>query len=460
MESSRSRQSPDLYQRIAAEAATHLPRGAQVLIAFSGGLDSTVLLHALAATSERQDWRLHCAHVHHGLSPNADRWAAHCAAVAAGLRMPFSMHRVTVDRHSPDGLECAARKARYLALHAQAAVVAADAVLTAHHADDQAETMLHNMVRGAGLLGLAGMPVWQPATSGQPARCRPMLGLSRQALEACALENGLVWIEDESNADCRLARNYLRHTVMPALSGRWPRAAETLAGAARRLAEAQGLLDGLADTDAVALALQGEWGTSWSVEGLRALDPARRRNLLRRLLRQAGARSLPAEAWLDEWLRQLLAAQVDSECPVSHAGVAGFAHRARFWLLPGVDPLSPVPWLGATVVPWGAGRLQFKQAVGEGLSQAALAGASTQLRVRAPGDRIRRGPGRPRAGVKQIAQECGMPPWLRDRAPILVADGEPVWMPGCVPAEPWRAAPGEAGWLPVWTPCVPQSTAD
>ncbi|MFZ5505810.1 MAG: tRNA lysidine(34) synthetase TilS, partial [Pseudomonadota bacterium] len=228
MESSRSRRSPDLYARIAANTAAHLADGAQLLIGFSGGLDSTVLLHALAAARDAHRWRLACAHVHHGLSPNADAWADHCAAQAAALGIPFSLHRVQVDTASPDGLECAARDARYRALNAQAQTLGADALLTAHHADDQAETLLHNMVRGAGLLGLAGMPVWRPATPARPAQLRPLLGLARSALEACAIEHGLVWMDDESNADTRYARNYLRREVMPRLSARWPRAAETM----------------------------------------------------------------------------------------------------------------------------------------------------------------------------------------------------------------------------------------
>lgn len=460
MENSRSRPSPDLFDRIAALTAAHLPPGARLLVGFSGGLDSTVLLHALAAARAAQGWQLHCAHVHHGLSPNADDWATHCAAQAAGLGVPFALHRVDVDRDSPEGPESAARNARYAALATEASTVGADALLTAHHADDQAETMLHNLVRGAGLLGLAGMPEWRPASAGRPAQLRPLLGLSRQALESCAQMHGLSWIVDESNADLRYARNYVRRMVMPGLSVRWPRAAETLAGAARRLAEAQTLLDGLADADAAGLVRQGEWGPHWSIDGLRGLDPARRRNLLRRLLRQAGARALPNEAWLDEWVRQLLDARADAECPARHAGVAGFAHRGAFWLLPDVMPSSPVDWPDAPAMDWGAGALRFTPSTGAGLSQQALSGVRTQWRVRAPGDRIRRGPGRPRASVKQIAQECGMPPWLRDRAPILTVDGQAVWMPGCDPAEPWRAGPGEPGCLPSWTPCVAQSTPE
>lgn len=460
MENSRSRLSPDPFDRVAAAVAAQvsavLPDGAPLLLACSGGLDSTVLLHALAGTGR---WRLSCAHVHHGLSPNAETWAQHCAAEAASLGLPFALHRVEVALDSPDGIECAAREARYRVLDAQALSQGAAALLTAHHADDQAETLLHNLVRGAGLMGLAGMPAWRPSAPGRPAQLRPMLALSRSVLEAAARARGLSWVEDESNADTRYARNYLRAEVMPVLSSRWPRTAETLAGAARRLAEAQGLLDGLADADASALAATTAWGQAWSIDGLRALEPARQRNLLRRLLRLQGARTAPTEAWLDEWRRQLLGWQPGAECPVSHAGVAGFCHRGLLWLMPDLPPPAALKWQGETDIAWGGGRLQLQPAQGRGLSQSALAQAAPVLRVRQPKDRVRRGPGRPRAGVKQIAQECGLPPWLRDRAPLFVAGREALWMPGCEPAEPWAAGPGEPGWMPVWTPVVAQSTS-
>jgi tRNA(Ile)-lysidine synthase len=460
MENSRSRPSPDPFDRVAAVVAAQvsavLPDGAPLLLACSGGLDSTVLLHALAGTGR---WRLSCAHVHHGLSPNAETWAQHCAAEAASLGLPFALHRVEVALDSPDGIECAAREARYRVLDAQALSQGAAALLTAHHADDQAETLLHNLVRGAGLMGLAGMPAWRPSAPGRPAQLRPMLALSRSVLEAAARARGLSWVEDESNADTRYARNYLRAEVMPVLSSRWSRTAETLAGAARRLAEAQGLLDGLADADASALAVTTAWGQGWSIDGLRALEPARQRNLLRRFLRLQGARTAPTEAWLDEWRRQLLGWQPGAECPVSHAGVAGFCHRGLLWLMPDLPAPAALNWQGETDIVWAAGRLQLQPVQGRGLSQSALAQAAPVLRVRQPKDRVRRGPGRPRAGVKQIAQECGLPPWLRDRAPLFVVGREAVWMPGCEPAEPWAAGPGEPGWMPVWTPVVAQSTS-
>jgi tRNA(Ile)-lysidine synthase len=453
MENSRSRQSPDLFSRIEAVLGAHCAPGARLLVGYSGGLDSTVLVHALAALRERHGWAVECVHVHHGLSPHADRWAQACAATCDELGLPFTACRVDVAQDSPDGLECAAREARYTALHAHARTHGIDLLLTAHHADDQAETLLHHMVRGAGLLGMAGMPAWRAADAHRVALLRPLLGVSRATIEDCARELGLCWVEDESNQDTRFARNYLRRQVMPVLSARWPRAAETIAGLARRLGEAQGLLDTLAQADAGTLCQGTTWGDCYRIEPLAALEPARQRNVLRWLLRRHGARTLPNEAWLDEWLRQICSAQAAAECPVAHAGVAGFCHRGALWLMPDMPPPAETAWDGARTVVWGAGQMVFEPALGRGIALSAVGSTRFSLRARAPGDRLPRGPARPRASVKQIAQESGLPPWLRDRAPILLAGGVPVWMPGCELSAHF-AAPGEPGLIPVWRPAV------
>lgn len=454
MANSRSRPSPDLSGQLADAIAAHCTDGSRLLLGYSGGLDSTVLLHVLAALRAQQGWQLECAHVHHGLSPNADNWADRCAAQCRALGLPLSVLRIEVSRVSPDGLECAARDARYSALHTHAHERGLDTLLTAHHADDQAETLLHNMVRGAGLLGLAGMPGWRAADADRVATLRPLLGVPRSALQAHAQAHGLSWIDDESNADTRYARNYLRREVLPALTSRWPRAAEAMAGVARRLGEAQTLLDGLAARDAEAIGEATQWGRCYRLDGLIALDAARQRNLLRWLLRQHGARTLPNESWLDEWRRQLAVAQATSACPVAHAGVAGISHRGKLWLMPDFDPPDERRWSGEPVLAWGVGQIVFQSVNGQGLAASVVAQGQVSVRARGPGDRLPRGPGRPRAGVKQIAQECGLPPWLRDRVPIVCVDGRPVWMPGCEVAPPFSAAPDEAGWLPRWHPAV------
>lgn len=215
-------------------------------IAFSGGLDSTVLLHLLADYARSHAAPpLRAVHVHHGLQAAADAWPAHCKAVCANLGIALEVIHVQV---SPGAsLEQAARDARYAAF--QQTLGPGDILFTGQHCDDQAETLLLRLLRGAGLRGLAAMPWQRPL--GQGSLVRPLLGCARQQLQAYAQARGLAWIDDPSNADTRFARNFLRREVMPQLQQRWPQVGQNFARAAEHLGEALGLLDELAQGDLV-----------------------------------------------------------------------------------------------------------------------------------------------------------------------------------------------------------------
>ncbi|NBU59100.1 MAG: tRNA lysidine(34) synthetase TilS [Betaproteobacteria bacterium] len=235
-------------------------------------------------------------HVHHGLQSAADNWAAHCAATATCFGAAFEMHRVSVTRGGGESLEAAARDARFAVF----AALDVDALLLAHHRDDQAETVLFNALRGAGLGGLAGMPRCRPLAGGRSLLLRPFLDHPRAQLEAYAHGHGLQWIDDPSNQDTRWCRNLLRHEVLPPAERGLPQARLALARLAGHAAEAQRLADELADLDAA----------SWTDDrGLRCrafadLPAHRARNLLRRQLALAGLRMADA-ARLAEMLRQL-----------------------------------------------------------------------------------------------------------------------------------------------------------
>jgi tRNA(Ile)-lysidine synthase len=257
-------------------AAAQPPSG--VTVAFSGGLDSTVLL----ATLCRLDLpvRLRAAHVDHGLDPRSGEWSAHCAGVAAALGVEFAGVRVAVDRASGEGVEAAARTARYRALGELLAP--GEWLLTAHHADDQLETLLLRLLRGTGVRGLRGIVAFGPFGAGWLGR--PLLDVTREELRGEAALRQLDWLEDPSNAEPRHDRNYLRMQVLPALRARWPAAAHQAQRLAEQASEAERLLEAVAGDDARALA------ESWHVPRatLAALDPARQRNLLRYLLRAVG----------------------------------------------------------------------------------------------------------------------------------------------------------------------------
>lgn len=294
---SRTESAAALAECAAGVLDRHLLAGQQVVVALSGGIDSVVLLHTLNSLLPKRGCGLAALHVHHGLSPNAAAWQDFCAELCAAWKIPFAAQAVAVARNTGEGTEAAARAAR----HAVFAAVRADWVALAHHRGDQAETVLFNLLRGCGLRGAAAM---QEATAGR--LLRPLLQVPRAGIVDYAAEHGLDWIVDESNADTRYSRNYLRHDVLPQLSARFPAAEANLAAAAQRFGEAGALLDELAQID-----LAGRPpGFPLPVAALTGLGEVRARNLLRFLLQRHGVR-LPSQERLVEALRQLTDAAPD-----------------------------------------------------------------------------------------------------------------------------------------------------
>ncbi|MFN3987950.1 MAG: tRNA lysidine(34) synthetase TilS [Rhodocyclaceae bacterium] len=439
-------------------SAAGVAAGSRLALALSGGVDSMLLLHVLARLREVQGWALSAAHVHHGLSPHADAWAAACVTAGERLGVPVEVHRVEVLRGSDDGLESAARRARHAAL----ATVAADWLVFAHHRDDQAETLLFRLLRGCGVRGAAAMASIEPAHAGCAGRLRPLLGVGRQEVLACAQARGIEWCEDESNADLFFARNYLRHRVLPQMAERFPAAGAALARAAGHFREASGLLDELADED-----LSRCGGVPVPVGALLGLGDARGRNLLRRLIERQGWRA-PTSSRLDEALRQLRAASGPLRLVLGDGALG--VYRGRLWPLANamgqrgdeatVEATVPVPvpvWQGEAELSWGGGWVCMSPSVGAGLSTQRLnAAPSCLLTGRWPGLEMRPAAGRPHKRFKQLCQEAGVPPWLRDRLPVLRVGDEAAWIGGLgegfeVSAD-FACAPGEAGVVLAWTP--------
>jgi tRNA(Ile)-lysidine synthase len=297
MAATRNSLSADLRKRVGAFLATRLQPEARLWVGLSGGCDSVVLLHVLSCLGFG---RIAAIHVHHGLSPNADAWAAFCSGYCERLGIPLTVRHVTVDASSGLGLEAAARDARYAAF----AECAGDSLLLAQHRGDQAETVLFNLLRGTGVTGAAGIPVER--SFGDLRLLRPMLDVSRAEIESYAVNEGLVWITDESNADTTLTRNFLRHETLTAISQRFPAAEASLALAARHFAEAAGLLDELAAHDWQAV---GD-GDAARMPALRQLALPRLKNLLRYRLRCLGWQ-VPVATRLEEFARQLHSAAPD-----------------------------------------------------------------------------------------------------------------------------------------------------
>jgi tRNA(Ile)-lysidine synthase len=384
-------------------------------IAFSGGLDSTVLLHLLAhlATTESLP-ALSAIHVHHGLQAVADAWPEHCRAVCAALGVPLQIVRVQVQPGA--SLERAARDARY---HAFTEVTRpGDVLLTAQHRDDQAETLLFRLLRGAGVRGLSGMPRQRPLGKGH--LLRPLLDVTRAELEAYASEHGLSWIEDPSNLDRQYSRNYLRHQVFPALTRRWPQAVATMARSAAHLTEAQGLLEELADMDLREASSVGEFAwlglRSLELASLAQLSDARQRNALSHWLEPLTR--LPDTDHWSGW-EDLRDASGDA-CPVWRLA-DGELHRAggRIWWLSG-RWLRTLPVAGTwqdtrspLVIP-DNGMLSLTGQIPDG---------PLQIRYREGGE-VMALPGRGHRDLKRLLNENAVPSFVRGRLPLLYKDGQ------------------------------------
>jgi tRNA(Ile)-lysidine synthase len=290
----------DLSGRLGAFTAARITAGDALCVGLSGGCDSVVLLHLLSHAGFVG--RLSAIHVNHGLSPNAGVWADFCAEYTRSLGVPLIVRSVSVDRSSGEGLEAAARHARYAAF--TDSLPAGICLLLAQHRGDQAETVLFNLLRGAGVAGVAAM---RAERSAGPLRLlRPLLDATRAEIEAYARQHGLSWVDDESNTDTRFTRNFLRHETLAAINQRFPNAEAALARAAANFAEAADLLDELALQDWQSVA-DGEMAR---LPELRSLSLSRLKNLLRWRLRMLGWQ-VPVATRLDEFSRQLMVAAPD-----------------------------------------------------------------------------------------------------------------------------------------------------
>ncbi|MFL9710460.1 tRNA lysidine(34) synthetase TilS [Methylobacillus sp. Pita1] len=419
-----------------------------MLLAFSGGLDSRVLLQLLVQARANHDFVLEAMHVHHGLSPNADQWAEFCAAECLRLEVPFHCAHVHVEQQSGMGIEASARRARYAALLAHHA----DYVLLAHHQDDQAETLLLQLLRGAGAKGLAGMAMHDPSRR----LLRPLIDVSRTELEAYARQAGLQWVEDESNLDMRYDRNFLRHAVFPVLEQRYPAAKSTLARSAMHMAEAMALLDELAALDAASVIADGKV----NVESLGMLSGQRARNLLRWWLASYGL-PMPGLPRLQEMLQQLQHAGDEAIIKV-RVHEASYLRRYRGWASLSVEPPIPdragLQWQGENSLLLPAnGQLLARYDVANGLAMSRLQGRKLGIRYRNGGERFKPDAKRPTRTLKQLYQEANIAPWLRERLPLVYLDDELVLVPGIGVAEGWQARPGEQGMMLDWQPLQPGS---
>ena len=415
-------------------------------VALSGGVDSSALLTALA-TPQRRRPRLRAVHVDHGLHPNSTAWGAHCRDLAARLGVPLQVLATRILRARGESLEAAARTARYALLGAN--LQEGEILLTAHHEDDQLETVLLQLFRGSGLAGIAAMPDLTPFARGFLAR--PLLSRSRAELEAWSRSNSVDWIEDDTNADERLDRNYLRRRIVPLIRERWPSVGSSVARSARHAAAAQGLLDAVALRD-VERAADGD---SLSVSTFRSLPLERRRNALRFWIARSGY-TLPDTRRLEEMCGALLDARHDANPRVAwqDAVLQRDSGRLVIRAVGAPTPAAALEWHWRAAqtceLPNGGGQLELRQDPRGALDLDALPEPLT-VRCRAGGERLRPRRGGPTRALKNLLQEAHVPLGERERLPLiwsgerLLAAGA-LWCDESVQARPGASRRGRFLW--------------
>lgn len=403
--------------QLSAQLARQLGANRHLLVAFSGGLDSTVLLHLLAMLRlQLPELQLRAVHVHHGLSTFADRWAAHCQQLCAAWRLPLVVQHVQVDG-SQGGIEAAARAARYAAF--ASTLEAGEVLLTAQHLDDQCETFLLALKRGSGPAGLSAMAA--EATRGDHSLLRPLLGISREQLEAYAQQHKLTWVDDDSNQNPRFDRNFLRLQVLPLLNQRWPHFAAATARSASLCAEQEQLLDELLAEQLHALL---DEDNALAIEGLLVCSAARRFAVLRRWIASFDV-TMPSREQLQRLWEEVALSRDDAEPQLQLRQYQIRRFRRRLYLLPLMADLRDLSlnWSLAEplTLPDGLGTLVSGE--GDICLRAPQPQQKVSIRFAAQGKLriLGRTHSRP---IKKLWQELGIPPWQRERIPMVYYDDQ------------------------------------
>jgi len=402
----------------------------QLLIAYSGGLDSHVLLHALKHIQQRHMplLKLRAIYLNHGLNPQADFWQAHAEQICLALQIPFLTGRLDFS-YKGESIEASARNARYAYLATQ--LLPNEILCTAHHQDDQLETVLLQLLRGAGPKGLAAMPPIQPFAQGFHAR--PLLTVDRDMILNYATSAQLQWIDDDSNAEVKFDRNFLRHDIVPVLKKRWPQAARTLSRSAAHCASSQELLEEYLHAELTTLA--GHFPETLSRRQLAQCSEIKQSYLLRAWLVQKKI-PLPSTVQLTQILT-LLHAQNDAETRITWQ-----QYQARFYrddlFIAHQDFFKPQPsqvfsWDGKTPLALPSGTLMLEASASGPISNHKLSGTLT-VRFRENNQKL-----------KKIFQENGIPAWQRWQLPLIYADGKLVAIADCWVDPAFRVLPGESG---------------
>ena len=394
-------------------------------VALSGGIDSVVLLHLLYQLQKRQNFTLKVSHVHHGLSKNADKWVKFCEKLCKKLSVPLDVHHIKLPQKNSLGIEGEARQLRYEKLLQSKS----DVLVLAHHEDDQAETFLLQLIRGAGVKGLSSMAHFDDSRR----LWRPLLNTSRIDIESYAKQHKLKWIEDESNQNIDFDRNFIRSKILPILKKRFNHIIKVISRSSSHLAEAQHLLDNLAKIDLKKSLKSNNYKHKLQVKALEKLSLSRAKNVLRYWI-EINDHMMPSKDLLDELLRQVLTAKKDATIKIQLSKEFEIRrYQDEIYIVPKKQQTHKnyeIIWAGESeiILPNGQ-KLTFKKVKGRGINLKFLSGKNLIIRNRHGGEFFKPDSKRPTKKIKQLLQESDFPPWERENLPLIFVGDDLAFVP-------------------------------
>ena len=416
-------------------------------VAFSGGIDSYVLIHLLANHRHQLgDIRLQAVHINHSLHENADQWAERCRKMCEDLKVDFVGIDVDATPRTGESPEARARTVRYEAI--SRLIRQGDCLLTAHHQDDQVETLLLQLMRGSGPKGLSAMPKVTVFNDGLIAR--PLIDTRRDVIQAYAVTQQLKWIDDDSNRDIKYDRNFIRHEVIPKLQQRWPSLSQTVSRSARYCAEAKEILEKSAQTALENINPDNSDGLS--IDALQQYSLVEQKNILRYWFQLKGL-STPSSVQLDQLVEQMLTAAVDAMPRLTWEGCEARRYRDRLYAMPQLDdaiPQEPLLWdLTQPLDVEAAGILSAENAVGRGVAKKYIDQPLT-VSFRQGGEKIQPAGRKEKHALKKLFQEAGIPPWVRERIPLIYIAGELAAVGDLYISQQFHATENEDSYIFQW----------
>jgi tRNA(Ile)-lysidine synthase len=394
-------------------------------VALSGGVDSVVLLHLLHQLQKTHHFSLKASHVHHGLSKNADKWVKFCEKLCAKLSISLDVNYIQLPQKKSLGIEGEARRLRYEKLLQSKT----ELVVLAHHEDDQAETFLLQLIRGAGVKGLSSMAHFDDSRR----LWRPLLNASRTNIESYAKKYKLKWLEDESNQNMDFDRNFIRSKVLPILKNRFSHIIKVISRSASHLAEAQHLLDDLAKLDLKNTLKSSNYKHKLQVKTLEKLSLSRAKNVLRYWL-EINDQLMPSKDLLDECLRQVLIAKKDATIKIQLSKDFEIRrYKDEIYIVQKNQKSNKnyeIIWAGESEITLPNGqKLNFKKVKGRGINLKFLDDQKLKIRNRQGGEFFKPDSKRPTKKIKQLLQESDLPPWERDFFPLFFVGDDLAFVP-------------------------------